>query len=356
MPRLAMSSTVTHTTDVLTVTTTTTRDELEAGRDDDAWDETDERAGLLRTRRESDLSDPGSSWEGSRRSFYEAAIAPALELVPSFDEGSIRGSVFNLASATLGAGALSVPYAFMSMGIALGLVVIIICAIATGFSIRLLIITRSRTGLSSFEQVTESLFGRKAATLVEASIALFCFGSSVAYCKTIRDLIAPIISLYHIDEAFPQYDIEKCSMGLIWLSLLLPLSLIRDINKLRYCSLLGVVTIIYLTFAVSQHALDNVMSGRIQPQWGKLQMWVNLDPVSIISSLPIFLFAFTCQVNVFPIFDGLARCSDPRMKKVTFRAVALCFLIYSSIGLLGFVEFQNGVCNTVLLLAEFRMI
>jgi hypothetical protein len=295
MPRLAMSSTITHTADVTVTTTTTTRtlDDLEDGE----WDETDERAGLLRTRRDSDVS-AGSSWEGSRRSFFETAIAPALELMPSFDEGSIRGSVFNLASATLGAGALSVPYAFMSMGIGLGLVVITICAITTAFSIRLLIITRSRTGLSSFEQVTETLFGSTAAAFVEASIAVFCFGSSVAYCKTIRDLIAPIISLYHIDSKFPGYDVEKCAMGFIWLSLLLPLSLIRDINKLRYCSLLGVITIIYLAVAISQHALDNVLSGRIHPRWETPQLWINVDPLSIISSLPIFLFAFTCQVPI----------------------------------------------------------
>jgi hypothetical protein len=35
--------------------------------------------------------------------------------------------------------------------------------------------------------------------------------------------------------------------------------------------------------------------------------------------------------------------TDPRMKKVTFRAVLLCFMIYSSIGVLGFVEFGSGL-------------
>lgn len=350
MSRLTMSSTVTHTSDV-TITTRTTANGAHDLTNGDDYDFTDERAELLsgggpsrREDAECALSDVGSSWEGSRRSFYDAAIAPALEMVPTFDEGSVRGSVFNLASATLGAGALSVPYAFKSMGIGLGLFLIIICACATSFSIQLLQLTRTRTGLSSYEQVTARLYGSNAAAGVEMSIAVFCFGSGVAYCKTIRDFLSPIIELYHIDQRFPGYDVEKCTMCLVWLCLLLPLSLIRDINKLRYCSLLGVITIVYLSIAISQHALNNVLSGRIQPRWDSLEIWVNLNVLDIISALPIFLFAFTCQINVFVIFDGLARCSDPRMDKVTFRAVGLCFLIYSCIGLLGFIEFGSGVC------------
>ena len=68
-------------------------------------------------------------------------------------------------------------------------------------------------------------------------------------------------------------------MVLVWLALLLPLSLIRDINKLRYCSLLGVFTIIYLAFAISQHSLNNILSGRISPRWDTLQIWVAPSPL-----------------------------------------------------------------------------
>jgi len=328
MSQLTLSSTVTHTTDVTVTTSRMSNGDAHDLANGDDCDVTDERAELLGggplrretaarasswegSRRDAEcaLSDEGSSWEGSRRSFYEAAIAPVLEMAPSFDEGSVRGSVFNLSSATLGAGALSVPYAFKSMGIGLGLVLIIICAFATSFSIKLLIMTRTRTGLSSYEQVAARLYGSNAAAAVEASIAVFCFGSGVAYCKTIRDFVSPIIELYRIDQRFPDYDVEKCTMVFVWLCLLLPLSLIRDINQLRYCSLLSVITIMYLSIAISQHALNNVLSGYIHPRWDSLEIWVNLNVLDIISALPIFLFAFTCQINVFAIFDGLARCS-----------------------------------------------
>ena len=40
------------------------------------------------------------------------ALRSTASLKDFFREGSVRGSVFNLCSATLGAGALSLPYAF----------------------------------------------------------------------------------------------------------------------------------------------------------------------------------------------------------------------------------------------------
>ena len=44
------------------------------------------------------------------------AASPRDALSKWFREGSVRGSVFNLCSATLGAGALSLPYAFAKSG------------------------------------------------------------------------------------------------------------------------------------------------------------------------------------------------------------------------------------------------
>jgi len=53
--------------------------------------------------------------------------------------GSIRGSVFNLAGATLGAGALSLPYAVAVSGVSFAVGQLIIAALLTVYTIRLLI-------------------------------------------------------------------------------------------------------------------------------------------------------------------------------------------------------------------------
>lgn len=168
-----------------------------------------------------------------------------------FSEGSIRGSVFNLCSATLGAGCLSLPYALTCAGIGLGILMLAIGAAATIFSIHLLVLVRTRTGLNTYESVSKAVFGSTVGNLVEMCIILFCFGTAVrlvlhylnyfvlilqqvAYCKTLRDFISPVLSLTTTRIT------DRQAICFVWLVLLLPLSLIKSVNALRFSSLFGI--------------------------------------------------------------------------------------------------------------------
>lgn len=86
----------------------------------------------------------------------------------SMREGSVRSSVFNLCSATLGAGALSLPYAFSQAGLITSLFLLILASLSTLLSISLLIKTANHTGGKSYEEITVMLFGRGVGGLVEA--------------------------------------------------------------------------------------------------------------------------------------------------------------------------------------------
>jgi amino acid permease len=184
----------------------------------------------------------------------------AEALSEHFSEGSIRGSVFNLCSATLGAGCLSLPYALTYAGIALGIAMLILGAAATIFSIHLLVLVRTRTNLNSYESVSRAIFGSAVGNFVEWCIILFCFGTAVcrfrfatfsdlsfpliriaqkqvAYCKTLRDFISPVLSLTTTRVT------DREAICFIWLILLLPLSLIKTVNALRFSSLFGAMSL-----------------------------------------------------------------------------------------------------------------
>mmetsp|Transcript_13276 Transcript_13276/g.46410 ORF Transcript_13276/g.46410 Transcript_13276/m.46410 type:complete len:458 (+) Transcript_13276:54-1427(+) len=264
-----------------------------------------------------------------------------------YSQGSIRGSVFNLCSATLGAGALSVPSAFKSMGIALGLFLLCVCAWTTTFSINLLVIARSRTGCSTYEEITRHLFGPRWASFVEWNIIAICFGTGVAYCKTLHDFVTPLVIVTNISSYAP-WMTSTVALIVVWLFLLLPLSLVDSMNELRFASLFGVITIIYLVGAVCYHSSFNIASNAVQPPWSDLSLWVGSKPLDIIQAVPIFMFAFTCQINVFAIFDDLNRASERRMAKVSFRAISLCLLLYACIGVSGFLEFGHRTHGNIL--------
>jgi amino acid permease len=131
----------------------------------------------------------------------------------------------------------------------------------------------------------------------------------VAYCKTLRDFISPVLSLTSTRIT------DREAICVVWLVLLLPLSLIKSVNALRFSSLFGkhlrlhlawektvylwltgVLTIVYMVIAVGWHSLDSLISGKVHPRWTQREMWINFDLSEIMEAVPIIMFAFTCQV------------------------------------------------------------
>ena len=91
-----------------------------------------------------------------------------------FRQGSLWGTAFNMCSSTLGAGALSLPYAFQHSGVAIGLLLLALTAAATHYSVVLLVSSIHASGVRSFEDLTVHLFGKKMGLVVEVNIILFC--------------------------------------------------------------------------------------------------------------------------------------------------------------------------------------
>ena len=69
---------------------------------------------------------------------------------------------------------------------------------------------------------------------------------------------------------------------------------------------------------------------------------------SIVEAAPIVMFAFTCQVNVFSIYDELEKGNVKRMSKVTNGAITTCFLVYLGMGLFGFWHYGSLTQGNVL--------
>ena len=113
---------------------------------------------------------------------------------------NLWGTVCSMCSATLGAGALSLPYAFQSLGVCGGLLLLLLTAGASHYSVVLLTSSIEKTGTRSYEELTVRLFGKWMGVLVELNIIIFCFGSAVAYTIALGDLLHPLTGDYLWNE------------------------------------------------------------------------------------------------------------------------------------------------------------
>uniref|UniRef100_H3GW21 Amino acid transporter transmembrane domain-containing protein n=1 Tax=Phytophthora ramorum TaxID=164328 RepID=H3GW21_PHYRM len=254
-------------------------------------------------------------------------------IIPS--KGSIRGSVFNLAGATLGAGALSLPYAVAVSGLGFAVAQLVLASVLTVYTIRLLIRAEDITKLKSYEDLAMYCFGTKMTIFVEVNILIFCFGISVAYLVTLGDIITPLGELcFGMQSIFAQrWVLMTLSCGTI----MLPLSLMKDISSLQFSSILGVLSIIFLVVAVAIRSIMYTSANGI-PKDISWTIDLSRGP-DFMLSVPIVMFAFTCQVNVFSIYTELQRPCIRRMNKVVDRATLISFLIYLSIGVVAYLAF-----------------
>ncbi|KAG3108114.1 hypothetical protein PI125_g12106 [Phytophthora idaei] len=254
-------------------------------------------------------------------------------IIPS--KGSIRGSVFNLAGATLGAGALSLPYAVAVSGLGFAVAQLVLAAVLTVYTIRLLIRAEDITKLKSYEDLAMHCFGTKITIFVEVNILVFCFGISVAYLVTLGDIITPLGELcFGMQSIFAQrWVLMTISCGTI----MLPLSMMKDISSLQFSSILGVLSIIFLVVAV---AIRSIMYASVNGIPEDISWAIDLSRgPNFMLSVPIVMFAFTCQVNVFSIYTELQRPCIRRMNKVVDRATLISFLVYLSIGVVAYLAF-----------------
>ena len=122
---------------------------------------------------------------------------------------------------------------------------------------------------------------------------------------------------------------------------MLPLSLVDSVNDLRFTSLLGVVSIFYLVVSACTHCLSSLNARGWSEASNGLSL-VGPSPAGGLLALPVMIFAYTCQTNVFSVYGALQRPSPRRMRKVSRQAIGICFFSYLLMGVSGFLDFGSA--------------
>ena len=306
------------------------------------------------------------------------AGAPGGFLNKILPEGSTRAGVFNLASATLGAGALTLPYAFRQSGLALALFWLTLGMLCTVYSIHLLVLVMQTVkkspawngprNLETYEELSHWLFSKRIEHVVEAQIIIFCYGSSIAYIIAVGDILDPIRKLHGMPSVLQDHYGRQLVMLVFFTFMMLPLSLLKNVNALRFSSLLGVVSILILVSATIYHCVTHRLEDW---HWERKEIadgsfstsgsgWTpeSIDDPKVswavfasnaILPVPLILLAYTCQVNVFSIYQELKNPTPKKMMTISWIGMGgICFFVYGCMGTFGYLDFLSHTDSTIL--------
>lgn len=92
-----------------------------------------------------------------------------------FADDSTFGCVVNIGAATLGVGSLAFPYAISQVGIIPSILLILLAAWSSRYSIRILLELVSRTDADSFEELGEQAYGWWGKLFTQITMLVFCW-------------------------------------------------------------------------------------------------------------------------------------------------------------------------------------
>ncbi|KAG5464599.1 hypothetical protein LSCM4_00039 [Leishmania orientalis] len=263
--------------------------------------------------------------------------------------GGVVSSAFNLASATLGAGALALPYAMLHCGTVMGTIILIFVCSLTIYSVLLLAKVSVLTKLMTYEEAAMGLVGPITEKVTAALIVVFCWGSAVMYIIMMGDFIVPLFDAVGLSDKIDR----RTAMVLFWAFVMFPLSLARRIHTLRYASVIGTFSTLLLAGAVVERfvrqsrdytnglRLDAVMHTTLSVPMAR---W----DAGTVGSLTTFVFSYCCQPVAQTIYEELKDRSVERMFVCTAYSMAAVTLLYTVTGVFGAMSFGNVVRPNVL--------
>jgi len=260
---------------------------------------------------------------------------------PKLVTATVFSSLFNLTNTIVGAGVLALPFAFRSTGVILGTIVLFGVFLLIQYSIQLLITCTKYTKASTYHGIAQAAYGKKGVTVTHIAIFITTFGTMTSYLVIIGDMVAPIIGLFMggtNDDYCSLFSARQFPITLA-LFVVIPLSCLRNIDSLSYTSLLAVASVLYLLVVVVYKSGQSMLDG------GSMEDLTDGDFLDfsdrIFRALPIMTLAFTCHMNIFSIISGLRLPTVKRVRYVTSGSLTICWLIYTVIGIFGFLTFYT---------------
>jgi len=247
---------------------------------------------------------------------------------------------------------LSLPHAIASTGLIFGLALVVLCAFTSALGLYLLTRCADKLGgrrTSFFEIASRTVPG--GAKWFDGAIALKCFGVSIGYLIICGQLMPQVVisftkALHRDIHAIPDALLDRSTWILVLMIFLLPFCFLRRLDSLRHTSYLSLMAVLYLVVIVLTYALAPSMRTTLPPRKGEIHL-ITFDS-HLISIFPVFVFAFTCAQNVFPVFNELKRNTEARVNRVIGSSVGTAGLVYMVVGGFGYATFGSAVADNII--------
>jgi amino acid permease len=264
---------------------------------------------------------------------------------------SVPAAVFNLATSIIGAGIMALPATMKVLGVAVGLVSILVMGVLSEITIELLVRFSAYCRALSYGEVVHRALGRPASIVAQMCVIINNGGVLVVYLIIIGDVMSG--SLKHIgvmDQLLGhgEWDNRKLLILVVLVIFLAPLCALEKIDSLSLSSAASVALAVVFVVVSCIIALIKIAEGKISmprmgPDFSSREAMLDLLVV-----IPIMTNAFICHFNVQSIYNELKEKTPQNMYKVGRISTVLCVVVYALTALSGYLLFGDDTESDVL--------
>eukprot|EP00584_Thalassiosira_punctigera_P002351 CAMPEP_0172537278 /NCGR_PEP_ID=MMETSP1067-20121228/8899_1 /TAXON_ID=265564 ORGANISM="Thalassiosira punctigera, Strain Tpunct2005C2" /NCGR_SAMPLE_ID=MMETSP1067 /ASSEMBLY_ACC=CAM_ASM_000444 /LENGTH=646 /DNA_ID=CAMNT_0013322547 /DNA_START=11 /DNA_END=1951 /DNA_ORIENTATION=+ len=263
-------------------------------------------------------------------------------------KSSMLGASSNLVNSIVGAGIIGIPYALRMSGLLAGIMLLILVAVLTDKSLRLLIEQASfhpklrHLPVHTFEDLASYPFGKYGSGFVLLNMFIMAYGAMVAYLLIIKDTVPTVMGFEHGEHLLERNLI----LILTSLCIMVPLSMQRDMASLSCTSAISVTadTILVVFIAAFSPIKENVATN------GGFKAVIEDDGINstLFVGLGILSTAMACQHSAFIVANSLANKTRRRWRWVTNQSISLSAVLCLVLGVCGYLGFLGVTQGDVL--------
>lgn len=282
-------------------------------------------------------------------------------------------SVFNLGNAIMGSGILGLSYAMANTGIALFVILLVAVAIFSLYSVHLLLKTANEGGALVYEQLGYKAFGMPGKLAASCSITMQNIGAMSSYLYIVKYELPIVIQAFTGSSNGEWYTNGDYLVLLVSFTIILPLSLLRNLGYLGYTSGLSLLCMVFFLIVViikkfqipcplpmDVNALNETMSKVLNmtlapPNTTAVDYSEDactpkyfVFNSQTVYAVPILTFAFVCHPAILPMYEELKDRSRRKMQGVANVSFLAMFIMYLLAALFGYLTFNVHVEDELL--------
>ncbi|KAI8373976.1 transmembrane amino acid transporter protein-domain-containing protein [Choanephora cucurbitarum] len=259
---------------------------------------------------------------------YESSLAEEqIEHVPE-GTASPGKALFMLLKAFIGTGVIFLPGSFLSGGLVLSIVLMVVLAIICCIAFQILVKAQQSIG-GSYGDVAQHLYGPYLKHLIQFFLCISQIGFVCSYLIFISENIGIVVdTINNCNSPFaPKYYIW------IILAAIIPLCWVRKIAKLSPTAIIGDVFIAFGLICVLYFSSAQIHDHGI----GKNLIMVNQSSFGLMIGTAIFSYEGIGMV--LPIVNGM---KDPKKFPLVLNlGMLICAVVFTLIGTIGYVAYGD---------------